>query len=242
LNKSSCPTSILRGNPAIVNGVIQMKGRLAKAPVAFGVRCLMLIPYDSNLSSMIVEMYHKRCGHGSVNFTFSSVRERFWLQKGSSMVRKVIKSCLNCRKNNAKTEQQVMANLPAARLQIFDPPFAHTDVDYFGPFYIKQGRSTIKRYECVFTCMTTRAIHIEMAKDLTTDCFLNAFRRFVARRKGVTHLYSDNGSKFIGAQKVLIQDLKKVNQVQIRGEAAKLVSNGRLTLCQPEILVGCGNL
>ena len=98
-----------------------------------------------------------------------------------------------------------MADLPAARLQIFKPPFAHTGVDYFGPFLTKRGKSHVKRYGCLFTRLTTRAVHIEMAADLTTDS-LNALRRFVARRKGVTHLYSDNGFNFAGAKRVLKED------------------------------------
>ena len=115
-------------------------------------------------------------------------------QKANQIVLKLQK------KNNAKGEQQMMADLPAARLQIFDPLFTHSGVDYFGPFHGKQGRSTVKRYGCVFTCMTTRAVHIEMAADMSSDCFLNTLRRFISRRKGVKHLYSDNGSNFTGAE------------------------------------------
>ena len=222
VSRTTCPVPILRGNPTLVDGVIRMKGRLAKAPVAFGVRCPILLPFDSHLSCLIVNKCHRRCGHGSTNFTFSCLRERFWLQKGSSLIRKVIQSCLNCKRNNAKCEQQVMANLPSARLQIFDPPFTHSGVDYFGPFQVKQGRSTVKRYGCVFTCMTTRAVHLELVTDMTTDCFVNALRRFVARRKGVSHLYSDNGSNFVGAERVLKEDLKKVNQVQVGEGMRKL--------------------
>ena len=75
-----------------------------------------------------------------------------------------------------------MANLPLARLQMFDTPFAHTGIDYFGPFCIKQCRSEIKRYGCIFTRMTTHAVHLEVASDLTVYLFLNAFRRFITRR------------------------------------------------------------
>ena len=150
-----------------------MVGLLAKAPVAFGTCCPILLPYYSTLSELIIDKYHRGCGHGSTNYTFLSLRDRFWLQNGSSSIRKVIKLCLNCKKTNAKCEQQMMANLQAARLQNFDPPFTHSGVDCFGPFHVKQGRSTFKRYGCVFTCMTTRAVHIEMAADMTTDCFFN---------------------------------------------------------------------
>ena len=104
VSRTTCPVPILRGNPTLVDG--RMKGRLAKAPVAFGVRCPILLQFDSHLSCLIVNEYHRRCGHGSTNFTFSCLRERFWLQKGSSLIRKVIQSCLNCKRNNAICEQQ----------------------------------------------------------------------------------------------------------------------------------------
>ena len=107
-----------------------------------------------------------------------------------------------------------MADLPSARLQIFDPPFTHSGVDYFGPFQVKQGRSTIKRYGYAVRLHLydhQSCTSVELATDMTTDCFLNALQRFVARRKGVNHLYSDNGSNFVGAERVLKEDLKKVN-------------------------------
>ena len=76
-----------------------------------------------------------------------------------------------CRKLNAKPLNQIMAELPAARLQIYEPSFTHTGVDYNGPFMVKQGRSKAKRYCCTFTCLTTGAVHIELAIDLITDGF-----------------------------------------------------------------------
>ena len=118
-----------------------------------------------------------------------------------------------------------MANLSAARLQIFEPPFTHTGGDYFGPFLTKRGRSHVMRYEYLFTCLTTRGGHSEMGADLTTDSFLNALRRFVARRKGVTHLYSDNGSNFVGAERVLKEGSKICDQKQMKEEAGLIGVN-----------------
>ena len=185
LNRSNCPVTILKGSPTLVNGVIRMKGRLSKASVAFATRCPVLLPFDSHVSRLIVDKYHRRCGHGSIRYTFSYVREGFWLQKSSSLIKRVIKSCLKCTKSNAKCEQQLMADLPDARLQIFEPPFAHSGVDYFGPYLVKQGRSTIKRYGCVFTCF-------------------------------------DNGANFVGAARVLKEDVEKLNKNKINKEAQRL--------------------
>ena len=75
-----------------------------------------------------------------------------------------------------------MAELPQERLTPFKPSFYFSGVDYFGPFYVKQGRSTVKRYGCLFTCLNMRAVHIEVAADLTTNSFINALQRFIGRR------------------------------------------------------------
>ena len=114
-----------------------------------------------------------------------------------------------CRNLNAKPLNQIMVELPAARLQIYKPPFIHTGVDYCGAFIVKQGRSKVKRYCCIFTCLTTRAVHIELALDLTADGFLNALRWFISRRRNVKHLYSGNGTNFVGAEKILRNEFLK---------------------------------
>ena len=81
-----------------------------------------------------------------------------------------------------------MADLPPAGLNVYDPPISHVGVDYFGPFLTKIKRSEVKRYGCLFTCMTTRTIQLEMAQDLTMSSFINALRRLVARR-GPLNMY-----------------------------------------------------
>ena len=120
-------------------------------------------------------------GHGGINHTFNELRMKFWVECGSSTIRKSLKECMVCRKRKAKVSEQIMANLPEARLQMNQPPFSHTGVDFFGPIYVKHGRSEEKRYGCIFTCMSTRAVHIEVALSLTTESFLMALERFLAR-------------------------------------------------------------
>ena len=75
----------------------------------------------------------------------------------------------------------MMADLPAACLQIFDSPFAHSGIEYFGSFYVER-KSTTKRCGCVFTCKTTQAVHIMMAAVMKTHCFIPALQRFISRR------------------------------------------------------------
>ena len=103
-----------------------------------------------------------------------------------------------------------MASLPKDRLQVA-PPFTKVGVDYFGPIMVKHSRKQEKRYGCLFTCM----VHLEVTKSLEADSFINALRRFVARRGPPSDIYSDNGTNFVGADRELKQSLKEWNQSQI---------------------------
>ena len=137
------------------------------------------------------------------------MRKQYWIENGRATTRRVLKESLFCVRRDAKPAQQLMANLPSARLQSEETPFLHTGADCFGPFIVKKGRMELKRYGCVFICMTTRAIHLEVLPDLTTDLFINALRRFFARRGPPTHLYTDNGTNFTGAKRVLKEEVKR---------------------------------
>lgn len=78
-----------------------------------------------------------------------------------------------------------------------DPPFTRVGVDYFGPFEVRCGRSLIKKYGVIFTCLAVRAVHIELASSLDTDLCINALWRFIARQGQVEEIRSDNGTNFI---------------------------------------------
>ena len=89
-----------------------------------------------------------------------------------------------------------MAPLPKTRLRFSFRPFAQTTVDFAGPLYTVQGRGKPrqKRWLCLFTCLETRAVHLEMAWVLDTDTFLNAFARFTSRRGVPKEVISDRGT------------------------------------------------
>ena len=110
-----------------------------------------------------------------------------------------------------------MADLPKVRILPDLPPFTNTGVDYFGPVEVRRGRSTCKRYGAIFTCMASRAVHLEVAVSLDTDACINALRRFISRRGQVTSLTSDNGTNFIGADRAGGEALTALNQDRIQG-------------------------
>ena len=94
-----------------------------------------------------------------------------------------------------------MADLPKQRLNPYEPPFSYTGVDFFGPFYVKSGRGSEKVYRCLFTCFTSRAVHIEDVSSLQTDAFIQALRQLISNRGFPREIWSDNGTNFTGADR-----------------------------------------
>lgn len=95
-----------------------------------------------------------------------------------------------------------MADLPEERITP-TPPFTYSGMDVFGPFHVKEGRKTLKRYGLIFTCLSSRAVHLETLNSMDTDSFINALRRFINRRGKVRVLRSDQGTNFVGANNEL---------------------------------------
>lgn len=107
-----------------------------------------------------------------------------------------------------------MADLPDDRLEP-SPPFTYCAVDYFGPWLIKEGRRELKRYGVLFTCLASRAIHLETANALTTDAFTNALRRFLSRRGPTRLIRSDRGTNFVGAKSELENAVAEMDEARI---------------------------
>ena len=148
---------------------------------------------------------HEYLGHAGREHVLSTLRQRFWLLQARTLVRQVLRKCVSCRKRNEAPMQQLMADLPKERLIPFEPPFTYTGVDFFGPFHVKRGRSAEKVYGCLFTCFTSRAVHIEDVSSLETDSFIQALRRFISNRGYPKEIWSDNATNFAGAEKEIRQ-------------------------------------
>ena len=199
-------------NPISIAGVLRVGGRLRRSSYDFDVKHPIIMPSDSHVTRLLIEDQHRRIGHGGSSHTWTTLRQRYWIVKGAATIRKVLGHCLFCKRRNSSFGKQFMADLPLCRVTSGNPPFYFTGVDYFGPILVKQGRSMMKRYGCVFTCLTMRAVHVEMAYSLDTDAFINALRRFVNRRGKPHSFYSDNGSNFFGGCQELKRSIRDLNQ------------------------------
>ena len=159
--------------------------------------------------------------HFGANYVLSQIVRTFWLSGGISTIRKYTAECQYCKIRRAKSMGQIMGNLPKCRVNVPKHPFEHTGVDLFGPIAVQMGRSVVKRWGVLFICMASRACHIEVVPDLTTDAFLQCFWRFTSRR-GLCcrYLYSDQGTNFKGCDSELKELLKSK---QINGAGHRLL-------------------
>ena len=125
------------------------------------------------------------------------------------------------REIEARTETQLMADLPRTCLEPFTPPFHYTACDYFGPYKVKISRNTTtKHYDVIFTCMNMKAVHLELAVDYSTVEFMQRLRRFFAVRGQPALMMSDNGSQLVGAEPELREMIKGWNHKELKHEAA----------------------
>ena len=203
------------------DGVLRVGGRLPQADLPYAVKHPVLLPRKTHLTNLVIRPFQERSGHQGRSRTHAEIRPSgFWIVNGSSLVGHHISKCVICRKLRAAPQQQLMAELPKDRLEQV-PPFTFRAVDYFGLFYITEGRKEMKRYGVLFTCMASCAFHLEIATSLTTDSFLNAPRRFVCRRRPIQQLRSDQGTNFVGANNELQAALNKMSHEKIQRELLK---------------------
>ena len=218
LNRNSSlkkTSTIYKLDPIIDGGVIRVGGRLERAPLDSDVKHPVILPKSHHVVDLIIMHYHKASGHSGLEYTLSLVRERYWIVNARANVRKITHSCFDCKRRQAPVLQQKMASLPEDRITPNKPPFTYVGVDCFGPFLVRRGRSMAKRYGVLFTCLVTRAIHIEVAYSLDTESFINALRRFIARRGKPEEIRSDNGGNFVKGEKELSNAIADWNQAKI---------------------------
>ena len=199
-------------------GLIRVGGRVSRTNIDG--RHPYVIPHQDPVARSIIRETHA-VAHVGVEWTISLVRRKFWITKARTLARKIIKDCVTCKKLFHKTCTQQMADLPLERVSADKPPFTFVGIDVFGPLYVKVLRSEVKRYGCLYTCFTTRAVHIEKLNSLDTESFLNCFRRFIARRGQPEKVFTDNGTNFVGAEAELKKCMKEMSKEEIKQYATK---------------------
>ncbi|XP_065108476.1 uncharacterized protein [Paramisgurnus dabryanus] len=202
-------SSLFRLDPIWSEGLLRVGGRLKQSSLCHKVKHPVILPNNSHITKLIVSHFHAKTCHQGRSQTLMELRANgFWVIGGSKLVAKLIHTCVVCRKLRRPTERQQMAELPKERVEA-SAPFTYSGMDCFGPFIVTKARKQYKRYGLIFTCLYSRAVHIEMLEDLSTDSFINSLRCFISLRGAVQQLHCDQGSNFVGARNELKEALKK---------------------------------
>ncbi len=190
---------------------LQVTGRVGEGPdnqprklIPLSLKCLV--------TRLMVESKHQSLGHPGVAAMLSIIGHNHYITGLKAFLKKVSRKCLRCQQAYAKPLQQQLGILPPSRTSEAKP-FERTGLDFAGPLTLREGSTRkpvhYKVYLCIFVCMATKAVHLEVCRELTTEAFATTFRTFCNRRGTPSEVFSDNGSNFLGA-KAELDEIKKL--------------------------------
>ncbi|XP_053683588.1 uncharacterized protein LOC128733807 [Sabethes cyaneus] len=205
--------NLFKKSPAVDEfGVLRIDDRIGAAPhTQFDTRYPVILPRKHLVTELIVDDYHRALRHANSETVVNEIRQHFHIPRLRTVVKQVATACRWCKLIKATPKVPRMAPLPPARLASFVRPFTYTGIDLFGPLVVKVGRSAAKRWICLFTCLTTRAVHVEVAYSLSTPSSVKCITRFVSRRGSPAEIYSDNGTNFVGAARLLREQVEAIH-------------------------------
>lgn len=220
-NKKPCSQRLQRLSPFLdAQGILRVGGRLKNAPIGSKAKNPILLPKKHHVVNILIDYYHKRNLHVGPQSLQAMLAQQYWILSARSIIRSRIFKCITCFRMKPKMESPLMGDLPSGRVNP-GRVFSTSGTDFAGPFRIKihtlRKTQPVKVYLCLFICFSTKAVHIELVSDLSTEAFLAALSRFVSRRGRINHLHCDCGTNFVGAAASLhktFQDLMKTPSLQ----------------------------
>ena len=207
---------LVKLQPKMMNGLLCVGGRLKQSPhLNEESKHPVILPGNSPVVVLMMRHIHERHGHAGREYVLAEARRTYWIIRGRSCIRNVLRGCMTCRKREPVACQQQMADLPPDRVSA-GGVFRQIGIDMYGPIMVKRGRAQAKRYGCLFTCLATRAVHVEIAHSLDTDSFIQCLQRFVSRRGRPRMIRCDQGRNFIGAERELREELEALNDKTVQ--------------------------
>lgn len=190
------------------NNLVRVGGRLSNSNYSFDKKIRILLPQHHVFTKLLLFDKHKDLLHCGAQTLLASIREQYWPIGGKTLTKRITRDCVKCFRVRPRAEKYQMGNLPATRITP-SRPFSICGTDFAGPFLLKdrltRGAKLVKSYVCIFICFSTKAVHLELVADLTTDSFIAALNRFVSRRGLCSNIYSDNGTNYVGANNELMR-------------------------------------
>lgn len=197
------------------HGLICLGGRLQHSDMSFSERHPYILPSDHRLSEMWIRQCHDQVMHSGTRDTLMQLRDKYWIPRARQITKKIIAACTTCKRFRVKAMQQTTAPLPRDRVEE-SPPFETVGVDFAGPLYVKTKKGQMeKAYIALITCAVTRAVHLELVSDMSTETFLLAFKRFISRRGLCRTVYSDNARTFKRADQDLRDLWKAIKEPEL---------------------------
>ncbi|XP_075151975.1 uncharacterized protein LOC142226001 [Haematobia irritans] len=185
-------------------GLMRVQGRLDNAvTMTYEARKPCILPKNHNFTDIVIKWYHCQFHHGNTSTVINEIRQKYWVPALRSAVNKVTSKCTKCKIRKAAPQQPIMGQLPVDRVTPYIRPFTYVGLDYFGPVDVTIRRQREKRWVALFTCLTIRAVHLEIATDLSSDACILCIRNFINRRGVPIQIRSDNGTNFVGLTKEL---------------------------------------
>ncbi|XP_037040000.1 uncharacterized protein LOC119077000 [Bradysia coprophila] len=204
------------------DGLLRVKGRIDNiGGVKFDTKRPIILPRGHKITDLLVNNYHRMYLHGNNETVINELKQKFVIPKVRAVVRGIVSQCQFCKNKKAKPTMPEMGSLPVSRLSPGIRPFTYTGVDYFGPINVLQPRGTEKRWGVLFTCLTVRAIHIELVPSLNTDSCILGIRNFTNLRGTPRKFHSDNGTHFKGADNELQKEFQKLDKDKLQSSFTK---------------------
>lgn len=200
------------------DNILRLDGRLKHAPVIDCAKQPIILDSKHRFTELLVHRQHEVCMHTGKDLVVNQLRQDYWILNIKAAVKRCFRDCCFCKNRKSRPAPPEMGPLPEYRLTPYVRPFNFCGVDYFGPIEVKIGRRIEKRYGVLFTCLTIRAIHIEVASSLDTSSMIMALRRFVSIQGCPNEMWSDNGTNLKGADKELRLHIKSLDQSEIQEE------------------------
>ena len=179
-------------------GAIRVQGRLKHLNIDSNAKLPTLLTAKRPVVQLLLERAHRDNLHEATEYVEIKLQQEYWIIGLKNALSKIKSRCVKYTQRNANGIQPPMADLLRERLNEHVFRITYTRLDYFGPFEVKLLRRILKRWYCLFTCLTNRAVHIEVVKSLDTGSCLAAVTRFIARRGFPKMIISDNGTNFVG--------------------------------------------
>ncbi|XP_028042609.1 uncharacterized protein LOC114252313, partial [Bombyx mandarina] len=203
-----CTVRLQRLSLLMKDDLLRVGGRLTHAPIRYDAQHPLVLPSSSPLVDLIINHYHRINCHPGADTLHAILRQRFWILSARRVIRHRVYKCIRCFRYRAQARAPLMADLPADRVTP-QPVFSQVSTDFAGPFLIKsstlRNAKLMKAYFCIFVCLSTKAVHLELVSSLSTEAFLAVMQRFVSRRGTPTLVRSDCGTNYVGAGNHLIE-------------------------------------